>query len=258
MDWVEASDNKYKIYSECLTQVVSVQQPGWANEKGIYVTVPAGISECSVNGAIDGAGMILYLSSFTAKETEVTITHGLGSCTFWVYYADGTTGETPGEGGETGDLIVTEYCYYTNELLTKNGAAIALTWETAENGDVVITMDNGIGAESCSYRNGGFEGGIEAFVVSTDNFVNTTPASDYFTFEKVFSGNEARLVNIADLEKGAKIMHIGSGHALAWTVNGNDEYYLGNQGDYLAVRLDDSTDIYIIQKEIFWNTYEEK
>lgn len=224
VDWVEASDNKYKIYSECLTQVVSVQQPGWANEKGIYVTVPAGISECSVNGAIDGAGMILYLSSFTAKETEVTITHGLGSCTFWVYYADGTTGETPGEGGETGDLIVTEYCYYTNELLTKNGAAIALTWETAENGDVVITMDNGIGAESCSYRNGGFEGGIEAFVVSTDNFVNTTPASDYFTFEKVFSGNEARLVNIADLEKGAKIMHIGSGHALAWTVNGNDEY----------------------------------
>ena len=224
VDWVEASDNKYKVSHECLSSVVSVQQPPWAAEKGIYITAPAGISDCTVNGKIDGAGMILYLSSFTAKETEVTITHGLGSCTFWVYYADGTTGETPGEGGETGDLIVTEYCYYTNELLTKNGAAIALTWETAENGDVVITMDNGIGAESCSYRNGGFEGGIEAFVVSTDNFVNTTPASDYFTFEKVFSGNEARLVNIADLEKGAKIMHIGSGHALAWTVNGNDEY----------------------------------
>lgn len=224
IDWVADSDNKFKVYSDCLTAVINVQQPGWANEKGIYVTVPAGITECSVNGAIDGAGMILYLSSFTAKETEVTITHGLGSCTFWVYYADGTTGETPGEGGETGDLIVTEYCYYTNEQLTKNGAAIALTWETADNGDVVITMDNGIGAESCSYRNGGFEGGIEAFVVSTDNFVTTTSASDYFTFEKVFSGNEARLVNIADLAKGAKIMHIGSGHALAWTVNGNNEY----------------------------------
>lgn len=27
VDWVAASDNKYKIYSECLTQVVSVQQP---------------------------------------------------------------------------------------------------------------------------------------------------------------------------------------------------------------------------------------
>ena len=98
VDWVAASDNKYKVSHECLTQVVSVQQPAWAAEKGIYVTVPAGISSCTINGAIDGAGMILYLSSFTAKETEVTITHGLGSCTFWVYYADGTEGG--GEGGE--------------------------------------------------------------------------------------------------------------------------------------------------------------
>ena len=98
VDWVAASDNKYKVSHECLTEVVSVQQPAWAAEKGIYVTVPAGISSCTINGAIDGAGMILYLSSFTAKETEVTITHGLGSCTFWVYYADGTEGG--GEGGE--------------------------------------------------------------------------------------------------------------------------------------------------------------
>ena len=336
VDWVADSDNKYKIYSECLTQVVSVQQPGWANEKGIYVTVPAGISECSVNGAIDGAGMILYLSSFTAKETEVTITHGLGSCTFWVYYADGTEGgseggETPGEGGDEpeptpdptvtpgysagagadytylytndnagnvylwltyneaiegvagplfftennaqvpatttdnkvffasvagkkdGDkvqlrayipraggltqtsllshtvgtesgLIVTEYCNYTNNQLTKNGASITLSWETVDNGDVVITMGNGVGTTSCSYRNGGFEGGIEAFVVSTDNFATTTPASDYFTFEKVYSGNEARLVKIANLPKGAKIKHAGGGPALAWVVNGTNEY----------------------------------
>ena len=98
VDWVADSDNKYKVSHECLSSVVNVQQPGWAAEKGIYVTVPAGISDCSVNGAMQGAGMILYLSSFTAKETEVTITHGLGSCTFWVYYADGTEGG--GEGGE--------------------------------------------------------------------------------------------------------------------------------------------------------------
>ena len=97
VEWVAGSDNKYKVYHECLSNVINVQQPGWAAEKGIYVTTPAGISECTVNGAIDGAGMILYLSSFTAKETEVTITHGLGTCTFWVYYADGTEG---GEGGE--------------------------------------------------------------------------------------------------------------------------------------------------------------
>lgn len=38
----------------------------------------------------------------------------------------------------------------------------------------------------------------------------------------------------------------------------NQEYFLGRPGDYMAVRLDDCTDIYIIQREIFLQTYEEK
>ena len=215
--------DKYKISQNCLQEVVNIQKPGWADEPGIYVVAPGAIESCSVNGAIQGGGMVLYLSSFTAKATEVTINYAGGSCTFWVYYADGTASETPGEGGGDG-LIVTEYCDYTDANLTKNGAAIALTWETVDNGDVVITMSNGVGAESCAFRNGGFEGGIDAFVVSTDNFVTTTPASDYFTFTKVYEGNEVRLVKIADLQKGAKIKHVGAGHALAWTVNGNGEY----------------------------------
>ena len=126
-------------------------------------------------------------------------------------------------GTESG-MIVTEYCNYTNAQLTKNGVAITLSWETADNGDVVITMGNGVGATSCAFRNGGFEGGIDAFVISADNFTTTTPASNYFTFEKVYSGNEARLVKLADLPKGTKIKHIGTGHALSWTVNGNGEY----------------------------------
>ena len=87
--------NKYKVQTVDGLSVVNIQKPGFANEAGIYLTVPAGISNCTVNGAIQGAGMVLYLSSLTAKETEVTITHGTGSCTFWVYYADGTEG-----GGE--------------------------------------------------------------------------------------------------------------------------------------------------------------
>lgn len=36
------------------------------------------------------------------------------------------------------------------------------------------------------------------------------------------------------------------------------EYFVGQKGDYLAVRQDDLTDIYIIQKEIFHDTYEEQ
>ena len=35
------------------------------------------------------------------------------------------------------------------------------------------------------------------------------------------------------------------------------EYYLGRAGDYMAVRTDDFDDLYIIQADIFKNTYEE-
>ena len=132
--WVEASDDKFKVYSECLTAVINVQQPVWSDEAGIYVTVPAGISACTVNGKIDGAGMILYLSSFTAKETEVTITHGLGSCTFWVYYADGTE-----DGGET-PSTPTEI-YDVNFALASNGSSAEAT-----SGDAAQAIDNNPGS----------------------------------------------------------------------------------------------------------------
>lgn len=134
IDWVAASDDKFKVYSECLTAVINVQQPVWSDEAGIYVTVPAGISACTVNGKIDGAGMILYLSSFTAKETEVTITHGLGSCTFWVYYADGTE-----DGGET-PSTPTEI-YDVNFALASNGSSAEAT-----SGDAAQAIDNNPGS----------------------------------------------------------------------------------------------------------------
>lgn len=37
----------------------------------------------------------------------------------------------------------------------------------------------------------------------------------------------------------------------------NGEYFLGREGDYMAIRYDDLSDIYIIQKDIFHETYEE-
>lgn len=39
-------------------------------------------------------------------------------------------------------------------------------------------------------------------------------------------------------------------------VNGNQEYFFGRPGDYLAIREDDRYDIYVIQKDIFAQTYE--
>ena len=90
--------NKYKVSTAEGLSVINIQHPGFATQEGIYVTVPSGISACSVSSEIQGAGAILHLSAFVAQETKVTITHADGNCTFWVYYADGT-------GIEEGDDI---------------------------------------------------------------------------------------------------------------------------------------------------------
>lgn len=89
VNWVTGSNNKYKVSHDCLQEVVSVQQPAWAEETGIYVVAKGTINSCTATGAIQGGGMVIYLSNFTAKETEVTIDYAGGSCTFVVYYADG-------------------------------------------------------------------------------------------------------------------------------------------------------------------------
>ena len=134
VDWVVASDNKYKILHDCLASVVSVQKPEFAEEIGIYVTTNGAIESCSVNGAIQGGGIVLYLSSFTAKETEVTINYEGGSCTFWVYYADGTEG-----GGET-PSTPTEI-YDVNFALASNGSSAEAT-----TGDAAQAIDNNPGS----------------------------------------------------------------------------------------------------------------
>lgn len=89
--------DKYKVSSAEGLSVINIQHPGFATQDGIYVTVPSGISACSVSSDIQGAGALLHLSAFVAQETKVTITHADGNCTFWVYYADGT-GIEEGDG----------------------------------------------------------------------------------------------------------------------------------------------------------------
>ena len=69
---------------------VNIQHPGFASAPGIYCTFPAGITAVSVDSKIDGAGCILYMTAFTAVETEVTVTYAGGTSTFTVYNAKGS------------------------------------------------------------------------------------------------------------------------------------------------------------------------
>ena len=99
----EAYTSKFKVAPAEGQTVVNLQQPGWAAEAGIYTHFGAGIQSCSLpegKYAIDGAGICLYLSAFTAKETEVTVVDALKTYVFTVYYEDGVAGEGGGEGTE--------------------------------------------------------------------------------------------------------------------------------------------------------------
>ncbi|MCI9564544.1 MAG: hypothetical protein HFG30_00860 [Eubacterium sp.] len=84
-----------------LNEIVNIQQPGWAAEKGIYMNVPSGISEVTVNGVsdnvakIEGAGVIVYLSALTKEINEVTIKHAMGTGFVKIKNASKSTGEQP-------------------------------------------------------------------------------------------------------------------------------------------------------------------
>lgn len=86
--------NKYKVAKVDGMNVANIQTGGvWGSSVGIYVNFPAAGITCDLpEYSIDGAGMLMHLSSFSALETKVNVTYATGSCTFWVYYADGISG----------------------------------------------------------------------------------------------------------------------------------------------------------------------
>ena len=227
--WIGTTDATYASQFKWYTidgvatpnDVVNIQKPGFASEIGIYVTfADAGFNAVYYNDVLkannthykqDGAGIVFFLSALTEKTTQIILKNGETVRFGLTIYND--------KGAEP---IESEYCGYEGDETKSGDTYVTLTWETLANGNVEITMGTGTGATSCAFRNGGFEGGIDAFVVSTDDFETTTAASEYFTAEKVYSGNVFTLVKIADVPAGAKIKHVGGGsvNAFSWTVNG--------------------------------------
>lgn len=140
-----AHTNKYKVSPVVGMQVVNVQIPGFSSGAvGIYLTIGTQIDNCSVANNIQGGGILLHLSAFTAKETEVTINYHSGieshKCTFWVYYADGSGDaggsdvdepETPVESTYCHELLISGNCtiYLTNEKLSENNYRLTIEGE---------------------------------------------------------------------------------------------------------------------------------
>lgn len=122
--------NKYKVETVDGLSVVNIQKPGFADEAGIYMTLPAEISECSVASVIQGAGIVVYLSAFTAQETEVTIQCvPANEVTFHVYYADGVAAKKD-------NVVLNEAAYASSgtAFLGNDGNA-GTRWESAATDD---------------------------------------------------------------------------------------------------------------------------
>jgi len=100
VDWLGdgAGNGAYTEKYKCAGQnvnVVNIQQPGFATAPGIYMHVGAAISTLSLDAsayAIQGAGVIVYLSAFVNQVTTFTITDA-NNTTYdvEVYYVDGAT-----------------------------------------------------------------------------------------------------------------------------------------------------------------------
>lgn len=93
---------------------------------------------------------------------------------------------------ETTELSVgSEYCTYYGDG-TKTGSRYAtLTWETNEDGDVVITIGDGPGESNTTYRGDGLGNDLSGFtVLSGAGFATSEPASDYFN--RVYGGSGSK------------------------------------------------------------------
>lgn len=81
--------------------------------------------------------------------------------------------------------------------------------------------------------------------------VKTYPDGEYRSLDEI-----ARLCYPRN-DKGIYVARLNR-RTKVFTPHNNGEYFVGREGDYLAIREDDLTDIYVIQREIFMQTYEEK
>lgn len=77
----------YSYNDNTTVKVVSVQQPGFASEQGIYMTVLGAIESISINGvdsekyALQGAGAVVYLSGLVKGENTINIKYAGGEAT---------------------------------------------------------------------------------------------------------------------------------------------------------------------------------
>ncbi len=82
--------NLYKVEKVDGLNVINIQNAPKAGVAAIYIAFPAApIVDCNVASEVEGAGIWLFLTAFTLKETTVTLKAGDKQYTFRVWYKNG-------------------------------------------------------------------------------------------------------------------------------------------------------------------------
>jgi hypothetical protein len=144
---IDASDNKlfYNSDKPTVLGIVNVQQPGWSEEKGVYMNVPAGISSVSVNGNtdgvchIDGAGVVVFNSSFTQEFNTVVINYAGGTATVIIKNIEAVTPITTSD-----EIEVAGYQVNANtSTVSKNSPSFRITSKAPKTIDDVAVESYG-------------------------------------------------------------------------------------------------------------------
>lgn len=111
----------------------------------------------------------------------------------------------------------------------------------------------------------------EVYNISSDKFENAYSETDkeLDIFEQMLDflpeiefKSDGRFVSIDDKAKlcypkpGSNIYAVELDRRTKVFYGDNEDYFLGKEGDYMAIRKDDLHDVYIIKKNIFHQTYE--
>ncbi len=149
LPYVSLSD-KYAYKDNSNVSVVSIQQPGFAAEQGIYITTGAGISKVTINGteassdkiAIQGAGVVVYLSALNSYNNIIKLYNGdtlLGSVNLLNFnYTEEATSEstettTTSQAEESTTTVAAETTTVSSETGAKPDAPAGLVYSGNEN-----------------------------------------------------------------------------------------------------------------------------
>lgn len=236
-NWVANSNDKFKVQKvEQISEIVNVQKPDFATEDGIYIATRSAIYECTVGSAFDGAGIVLYLTSFTAKETEVTITNAGGPFSFWVYYEDGE-GElaevnvTGVELPATAKVYVGRTSTIAATMIPSNATNKNVTW--ASDNESVVTVADGVltgiaegtANVTVTTEEGGFTATCAVTVTEAPSVEETTWAETdknvalgCQTWVSAIAHGEKRFITDGDLGSGALQLQVNNSQPVEWAI----------------------------------------